>query len=413
MSSPCLTAVFIIRASILLRITSNSTCLSFHYSLSGSTSLFTMLVSLRSLLTTSVILSTASTVLAYPGMSKHLATIMSREDSEDFDSNELIGDLLTLQDTELTPVGKNVKELLLGGGDPESNEMYTGLPTLKSAACKQDTCCVWKYIADDMAKLFRGPSGRCTKWARRAIRLGFHDAGGWSKQTAAQGLPGGADGSICLNDELSLPENNGLQDIGAKMKEWYAKWHDQQGFTSVTMSDLIQMGANVATVVCPLGPRVRTFVGRRDNNLPNPRLLPSPFQSADELIQLFEDKTIRPHGLVALLGSHTTSQQFFVDSTRAGDPQDSTPGVWDVLYYGQTQGTAKTPKRVFMFPSDIALSKHPKTQPEWQQFANDQDHWNEVSLITFPMWSDILIRYRTMPASTSAFRSLASTTSIT
>ncbi|KAK6077933.1 ligninase h2 precursor [Seiridium cupressi] len=326
------------------------------------------------------VLYAASTAVAYPGMSKVLAKIEARAgDSDDFDSTELIGDLLTLQDSQLTTVGKNIKGLLLGGGNPESDEAYTGVPALKSAACGQDTCCVWQYIANDMAHLFRGSSGRCTKWARKAIRLGFHDAGGWSKQTAAQGLPGGADGSICLNDELSLPENNGLQDMGQKMKDWYAKYNTQQGFKSVTMSDLIQMGATVATVVCPLGPRVRSFVGRKDSSVQNPRLLPSPFQSADDIIQLFDDKTIRPHGLVALLGSHTTSQQFFVNTSRAGDPQDSTPGVWDVLYYGQTQGTAATPKRVFMFPSDVAISKHPKTQQEWQEFAGagGQEHWNE------------------------------------
>jgi manganese peroxidase len=328
-----------------------------------------------------------STVLAYPGMGRQLAEIMTRQEndggSDEFDSNELIGDLLTLQDSQLTPVAQDIKTIILGGGDPQSNVAYSGaLPALKSAACAQDTCCVWKYVADDMAKLFKGPSGRCTKWARKAVRLGFHDAGGWSKQTAAQGQPGGADGSICLNDELNRPENNGLQDMGQQMKAWYAKYNTQMGFKSVTMADLIQMGATVATVVCPLGPRIKSYVGRKDSALPNPQLLPSPFQSADELIQLFEDKTIRPHGLVALVGSHTTSQQFFVNTSRAGDPQDSTPGVWDVLFYGQTQGTASTPRRVFKFPSDVALSQHPKTQGEWQEFAGagGQNHWNEVSL---------------------------------
>ncbi|KAI0129148.1 ligninase H2 [Xylariales sp. AK1849] len=334
-----------------------------------------MLVS--TLVTTSVLLSFIPNALGYPGMGQQMADIMAREDggADEGDSNELLGDLLTTGDKDLTTVGNNIKELLLGGGNPESDETYPGVPALISAKCGQDTCCVWKYIADDMAKLFRGNSGRCTRWARMAVRLGFHDAGGWSKATASQG--GGADGSICLNNELTLPENNGLQDIGAKMKDWYDYWHNKQGFKSVTMADLIQMGATVATVVCPLGPRVRSFVGRKDSSVQNPRLLPSPFQSADELIQMFDDKTIKPHGLVALLGSHTTSQQFFVNTTRAGDPQDSTPGVWDVLFYGQTQGSA--PKRVFKFPSDVAISQHPKTKTEWQEFAGQggQQHWNE------------------------------------
>ncbi|ETS85293.1 hypothetical protein PFICI_03318 [Pestalotiopsis fici W106-1] len=327
-----------------------------------------------------------STVLAYPGMandpgfSKRLAKLMER-DSDEFDSNELIGDLITLPDSALTPVAKDIKNIIMGDGSGESDVTYTGaVPALKSAECGKDTCCVWKYIADDMVKLFKGNSGRCTKWARKAVRLGFHDAGGWSKQTAAQGLQGGADGSICLNSvELTLTENNGLQDIGDQMKAWYAKYNTQLGFKSVTMADLIQMGATVATVVCPLGPRIKSYVGRKDSSIQNPQLLPGVTQSADDLISLFEDKTIRPHGLVALLGAHTTSQQFFVDTNRAGDPQDSTPGIWDVLFYGQTQGTAATPKRVFKFQSDIVISQHPKTQNEWQEFAGSggQDHWNE------------------------------------
>lgn len=347
---------------------------------------FTMRVS--SLLATSLALSHG---LAYPGMGKQISDIKDivarQEDAgaDEFDSNELIGDLLTLKDTDLTPVGKTIKDIILGTGNPESDERYSSVAALKSAACQADTCCIWKYIADDMAKLFKGSSGRCNKYARAAVRLGFHDAGGWSKQTAAQGLQGGADGSICLNNELTLPENNGLQEIGQKMKDFYAKYNGL-GLKTVSMADIIQMGANVATVVCPLGPRVRSYVGRKDSNIQNPRLLPSPFQGADELIQLFEDKTIRPHGLVALLGSHTTSQQFFVNTSRAGDPQDSTPGVWDVLYYGQTQGTAPTPKRVFMFPSDLAISQHPKTKPEWQEFAGagGQEHWNGKANLKSP-----------------------------
>jgi manganese peroxidase len=59
------------------------------------------------------------------------------------------------------------------------------------------------------------------------------------------------------------------------------------------------MGANVATVVCQLGPRVRSFVGRYDDDRePPPGLLPDANADADSLLRLFEDKTIRPHGLV-------------------------------------------------------------------------------------------------------------------
>jgi hypothetical protein len=142
------------------------------------------------------------------------------------------------------------------------------------------------------------------------------------------------------------------------------------------------MGATVATVVCPLGPRVRSFVGRKDNAmLPPDGLLPDVNDPADKLINLFLDKTIKPHGLAALVGAHTTSQQRFFKPQRALDPQDSTPGVWDVLFYPQTL-QANPPRRVLKFPSDVVLSTHSRIADEWKQFAGPggQEHWNDVSI---------------------------------
>jgi hypothetical protein len=140
------------------------------------------------------------------------------------------------------------------------------------------------------------------------------------------------------------------------------------------MADLIQMGATVATVTCPLGPRIKSFVGRIDvqqnGQQAAPGLLPDANDSAEKLIALFEAKTIRAHGLVALVGAHSTSQQRFFNPQRALDPQDSTPGVWDVLFYGQTQDrNPNNPKRILKFPADINLSRHPRTKPEWDEFA--------------------------------------------
>lgn len=94
----------------------------------------------------------------------------------EFDSVELIGDLLTLSDAELSPVGRSVKAIILGRECPESDATWAGgvVPALGTEACRADTCCVWQYIADDMMRVFRGRSGRCTGLARAAIRLGFH-----------------------------------------------------------------------------------------------------------------------------------------------------------------------------------------------------------------------------------------------
>lgn len=136
------------------------------------------------------------------------------------------------------------------------------------------------------------------------------------------------------------------------------------------MADLIQMGATVATVTCPLGPRIRSFVGRKDN----PReaangLLPDVNAPAQSLVDLFRAKTIKAHGLTALIGAHSTSQQRFVDPERALDPQDSTPGVWDVKFYSETLSN-NPPKRVFKFASDVVLSQHRELAAEFRKFAS-------------------------------------------
>ncbi|KAI8241458.1 Versatile peroxidase VPL1 [Colletotrichum sp. SAR 10_96] len=325
----------------------------------------------------------AAPVLGYPGMKNTFAEIAVRQGSSNGGkSTEIIGDLATLDDSKLTPVGKNIKQLLSGAGNAESDEAY---PSGKkrsapihprdyakdTPACAADTCCIWKYIADDLATTFRGESGRCTDFARAAIRLGFHDAAGWSKGT---GNLGGADGSIVLSSsEASRVENKGLEEIIEQTKTWYNKYK-QYG---ISMADLIQFSANAATVVCPLGPRVRTFIGRKDSSVAAPpNLLPDVNSPADALIDLFNNKTISSYGLISLIGAHTTSQQRFVDPSRSGDPQDSTPGVWDVKFYSETIGNA--PPRVFKFNSDVALSKYPSTSAQFAAFAGPggQAAWN-------------------------------------
>ncbi|OCL10477.1 class II peroxidase [Glonium stellatum] len=306
---------------------------------------------------------------AWPGMrstTSDIRRLSIRQTAEP--PKQLIGDLLTLTDSQLTPIGKDIKAILLTTKSGESSTIDTTIPAnLGSSACNADTCCVWKWISYDMVAKFNGTSGRCTKYARGAVRLGFHDAAAWSNTSAY----GGADGSILLTDEINRSDNNGLADIASAMKDWYNKYH-QYG---VSMADIIQMGATIAAVVCPLGPRIRSFVGRVDNPKAAPTgLLPDVNDSADKLIKLFQAKTIDAHGITALVGAHTTSQQHFVNTSRDGDPQDSTPGVWDVQFYGET--LSSPPPRVMKFASDMKLSKDSRISDEWNQFVGGQAHWN-------------------------------------
>ncbi|ORY04864.1 heme peroxidase [Clohesyomyces aquaticus] len=297
------------------------------------------------------------------------------------DSLEMVGDLRPSFNGGTggpkTTTGWTVWSILTGSASAQGTDTWQGgLMDLDNAKCIADTCCVWRHVALEMEKMFRGQSGRCTAEARASVRLGFHDAGTWSKFTEDYG---GADGSILLSglagneDELKRGENNGLQNVAKVVIGWYNKYHRY----GVGMADLIQMASNVAAVVCPLGPRTRSFVGRVDSSRPAlNNLLPNVLSEAAVLIDLFENKTIRVHGLTALVGAHTTSQQHFVDPSRAGDPQDSTPGIWDVEFYAETAGNS-SPARVFKFPSDVKLAHDPFSAAEWNQFASQQAHWNE------------------------------------
>jgi hypothetical protein len=237
-------------------------------------------------------------------------------------------------------------------------------PALGSSDCDADKCCVWDYVVKDLVTLFTDSNGQCSEPARQAIRLGFHDAGAWSINSGF----GGADGSVLISDEVTRPENKGLENIVATGQGLLAKYN-------VGAADLVQLMSNVATVICPLGPRVLTFVGRTDSAQSPEDLLPGAFSDADTLLSLFSDKTISSDDLVALVGAHTTSHQDFVDQNNAGSFQDSTPGVWDTKFYSETLDDSFTESDVTKFPSDVNLAKDPRTNGAWQAM-NNQGAWN-------------------------------------
>jgi catalase (peroxidase I) len=233
---------------------------------------------------------------------------------------------------------------------------------------------VWDFIVADLTAIFKECDGQCSEAARQAIRLGFHDAGAWSLTSGF----GGADGSMLISpDEEDRPENNGMQEIIATYRTILSKYSS----FGVGAADFIQFGATVATVSCPLGARVRTFVGRQDGDGSSPDgLLPDVHSDADTLIALFADKTISAGDLAALVGAHSTSEQDIVDANFAGAPQDSTPGVWDVAFYSETPDP-NAPSQVFKFPSDVNLAADPRTAGSFNFFGTNpagQAAWNDA-----------------------------------
>ncbi|KAI1073785.1 peroxidase [Whalleya microplaca] len=307
----------------------------------------------------STILSVLAAIqaLAYPGMDRTLAEIQARDDAASGNrSTDPLGDV---KSDALTAVGKIIKDILQGASAVDNTSGYVAPGKLGSSLCIKDPLCVWSYIIHDMDSKFADTNG-CTDLAAGAIRQGFHDAATWDKYSAY----GGADGSLLLSDELTRSENRGLEDIAAQTKTWFDEYR-QYG---ISMADLIQTGAIVATVSCPGGPRIKAFIGRKDDSRAGPTgKLPLPSQDAQFLINLFAAKTFTASDLIALLGAHTVSKQKFVDPARAGASQDTTPAIWDTRFYSETiVGDNKT---IFIFHSDKSLSNYPLTKTQFSLFA--------------------------------------------
>jgi hypothetical protein len=179
-------------------------------------------------------------------------------------------------------------------------------------------------VSAELTKLFVQADGQCNDNARAAVRFGFHDAGSWDKSSAY----GGADGSLLMDfGEETRGENNGLQGIRQVLKGVQSKY-------KVGYADLVQYAHNHATISCPKGPRIRTFVGRKDATQAAPTgLLPDVHDSADNLIALFQAKGFSAHDLAALVGAHATAKQRFVDTKQVEKPLDTTPVRSDLFSF--------------------------------------------------------------------------------
>ncbi|CRK29834.1 Manganese peroxidase H4 like protein [Verticillium longisporum] len=316
-------------------------------------------------------------IYAHPSMANLLNELMARDvDDSTINDDELMSSLNGVSDSSITDVGSALKKILVCKGtakDTSSSGLtiakYDNVPKLGSDKCKKDTCCVWHYIGKDLKDLFTNPDGSCNRFARQIIRLGFHDC-----ITHAGPNKGGCDASIVNSkEENGRPENKGMQEITNKLKELYGKYDDN----GISMADLIQFGASVAVHTCPGGPRYRVFMGRNDTNDANPSgLVPSPSDTADDILEKFRNKSFLPRNVIALLGAHTVSQQFVVNTKLAGEGQDSTPTKWDTKYFEQTLDQSKAPKNVFTFQSDINLATDSDSKSWFKVFRDNKERWD-------------------------------------
>lgn len=136
------------------------------------------------------------------------------------------------------------------------------------------------------------------------------------------------------------------------------------------------MASSVAILTCPGGPRVTTFVGRKDSFTGNPNgRLPDVHAIGSSLFTLFKNKGFNANELAALLGAHSTSKALGQSDIPSGGAQDDTPGIWDVHYYANT---LNPPQNVFPFQSDVNLAKEPTVGKEFSGFVRNQGKWTSA-----------------------------------
>ncbi|KAL5320995.1 hypothetical protein ACEPPN_011805 [Leptodophora sp. 'Broadleaf-Isolate-01'] len=256
---------------------------------------------------------------------------------------------------------------------PDSSNVFTRSPAEVETRA---TCpAVWTSIVSEMSALFINKTttpSQCNDDARAAIRAAFHDCGTWD---STQGATGGCDGSLIVAREaFDRPENAGLQDISNKLLTMQQKYNTAA--SPVSVADVLQVAASVATLTCPGGPRVPTFVGRKDSATPNPDgRLPDCHGSGDSLFALFQAKGFTANELAALLGAHSASKAFNQPDIVPGTSQDDTPGIWDVHYYSNT---LKPVPGMASFQGDFNLAVHPVVGKEFNGFVNAQGKWNSA-----------------------------------
>ncbi|KAF2825024.1 ligninase LG6 precursor [Ophiobolus disseminans] len=217
---------------------------------------------------------------------------------------------------------------------------------------RQSNSCpsVWTDVSKELQGAFAG----CGRDAHGAIRAPFHDC-----------INNGCDGSLVLTDECSRPENAGLSGICTKLKDWSTKY-------SVSAADMIQFAAATAIAVCPLGPKVRALVGRKDSSNAAPvGLVPSSRDAVDKILAAFSAKGFSSDDVVALMGTHSVAVQVNDDPSQAGKSLDSTPSKYDTTFYKETKdGTAP-----YSLQSDKLLSNDTQTASTWSKFGDSQDAW--------------------------------------
>ena len=200
--------------------------------------------------------------------------------------------------------------------------------------------------------------------AGAVLRVAFHDAGTYN----ATAKTGGADGSIQF--ELAQAANAGVNVGFALVQQIQALVNPLLTGVSanpVTLADLIQL-AGVEAIGATGGPCFTVPLGRKDAAVADPAgMLPSPNNTATQLVATFTQNGLNTKWMVALSGAHTigrarTLGNFVLDPV--------TPVTFDNAYYISLVNSDSGP-----FLSDRSLATTPATAQLVQLYAQNNGAW--------------------------------------
>jgi len=186
------------------------------------------------------------------------------------------------------------------------------------------------------------------------LRLVYHDAVTFDPITNT----GGMNGSIRFEEELTQPENRGLDKAIAMLAPIKTE------FPQVSWADIIALSGAVAVLQAG-GPDIGVPIGRKDAEDADPAgRLPSPTEAWDPLRERLIAMGFTMEEMVALCGAHTMG-------TSNGKPFTDQPFHFTNLYFRHLLRDEDMRQR--MLDSDRAMAADVVCRPYIQAFASDQD----------------------------------------
>jgi adenylate cyclase len=193
----------------------------------------------------------------------------------------------------------------------------------------------------------------CRRTGPLILRLVYHDAITFDPATNT----GGMNGSIRFQEELSQPQNKGLDKAIALLTPV------KQEFPEVSWADLISLSGAVAILQAG-GPDIGIPLGRRDAEIADPSgRLPSPDEPWDPLRDRLMAMGFTMQELVALCGAHTMG-------SANGVPFSDTPFQFSNAYFRQLM--QDEPVKKHMLGTDRAMADDPICRNFIGAFAIDE-----------------------------------------